>query len=578
MRKIVSNNPLPIHGIKHEKLYYKWIKKNEPGLNELETQKNTRFHIEPKISIIVTTFNTPRQYLIEMIDSVINQTYSNWELCLAVVGAGREIQIHKMLETYAKKDNRIQVKFLSENKGIAKNANEALSLATGDFAALLDHNDTLAPFALFEIVKVINEHPDVNFIYSDEDMITENGKKRVLPHFKPDWSPDTLRSYNYITHFTVIKQGLLGKIRGFREGYDGSQDYDLMLRATENVKEIIHIAKILYHHRVPNNSDVGNMHAKSDSRESAKKALEDHIKRTGLKGRVEDGLFLFSYKINYTIDAVPRVSIIIPNKDNAGDLEKCIKAILGKSTYRNFEIIIIENGSSDEKTFRLYDELTKLNNVRLIEWNKPFNYSMINNFAVNSSEGDVLLFCNNDTEVINHDWIERMLEHALRKEVGAVGAKLYYPSNTIQHAGIILGVGIIAGHSHKYFPQESNGYFGRLKVVQNLSAVTGACLMIRKNVFEELEGFDERFVLAFNDVDLCLKLRDKGYLIIFTPYAELYHHESKTRGDDNTLKKQIKFRVEIKIFQDKWRHILELGDPYYSPNLTLLREDFSIKI
>jgi len=576
--KITNNNPLPTRGINHESLYYKWIKKNEPGLKELETQRKTRFQIKPKISIIVPTFNTSKQFLIEMIESVINQTYSNWDLCLAD-GAGKAPYIiKKTLETYAKKDNRIKVKFLSENKSVAKNSNEALSLATGNFVGLLDNGDTLAPFALFEIVKVINENPDVNFIYSDEDKISRNGKERFEPYFKPDWSPDTLRSYNYIAHFTVIKHGLLSTIGGFREGYDGSQDYDLILRATENDKKITHIPKILYHHRICNNPDVGNMHAKITSNESAKKALDDHIKRIGLEGKVEDGLFSPSYKINYTIDNVPMISIIIPNKDNAEDLEKCVKSILCKSTYKNFEIIIVENASSEEKTFKLYDELNKLNNIKLVEWNKPFNYSMINNFAVNFSTGEVLLFCNNDTEVINPDWIERMLEHTIRKEVGAVGAKLYYPDNTIQHAGIILGVGNITGHSHKYFPQESNGYFGRLKSVQNLSAVTGACLMIRKTVFEELEGFDERFVLAFNDIDLCLKLRDKGYLIIFTPYTELYHHESKTRGYDNTLEKQKIFRIEIKNFQDKWRHMLELGDPYYSPNLTLLREDFSIRI
>ena len=575
--KITGDNPLPIRGINHEGLYYKWIKNNEPGLKELETQRKTRFQIKPKISIIVPIFNTPKQFLIEMIESVINQTYTNWELCLAD-GTSKETYIRKTLEAYAKKDNRIKVKFLSENKGIAKNSNEALSLATGNFVGLLDNGDTLAPFALFEIVKVINENPDVNFIYSDEDKISRNGKKRFEPHFKPDWSPDTLRSYNYITHFTVIKQELLDEIGWFREGYDGSENYDLILRVAETAKKIIHIPKILYHHRVSQNSVAGDPYAKLYAYKSATKALDDHIKRVDLKGTVEDGLFLSSYKINYTIDTVPMISIIIPNKDHTEDLEKCVKSILHKSTYRNFEIIIVENSSSEERTFKLYDELKKLNNIKLIEWNNPFNYSAVNNYAVKYSTGEVLLFCNNDTEVINPDWIERMLEHAQRKEVGAVGAKLYYPDNTIQHAGIILGVGNITGHSHKCFPQESNGYFGRLKSVQNLSAVTGACLMIRKNVFEEIEGFDEGFILAFNDIDLCMKLREKGYLIVFTAYSELYHHESKTRGYDNKLEKQKMFRIEIKNFQDKWKHILELGDPYYSPNLTLLREDFSIRI
>lgn len=576
-RKIANDNHFPIIGIKHEKSYCKWIKKNEPRLKELESQKKKRFQNEPRISIIVSTFNTSKQFLLEMIESVINQTYSNWELCLAD-GTSKEPYIRKILEIYAKNDNRIKVKFLSENKGIAKNSNEALSLATGNFVGLLDHGDTLALFALFEIVKIINEYPDVNIIYSDEDKNLKSGTERFEPHFKPDWSPDTLRSYNYISHLTVIKQELLDKIGWFREGYDGSEDYDLILRATEKAKRIIHIPKILYHQRVYQNSVVDNIHDKLNVYKSAKKALNDHIKRIGLKGTVEDGLFLSSFKITYTFNTTPKVSIIIPNKDNAEDLARCVKSILYKSTYRNFEIIIVENSSSEENTFKLYDELKKWNNIKLIEWNKPFNYSTVNNYAVNFSTGEVLLFVNNDTEIINADWIERMIEHAIRKEVGVVGAKLYYPDKTIQHAGIILGVGNITDHSHKHFTQESNGYFGRLKIVQNISAVTGACLMIRKDVFEELEGFDERFILAFNDTDLCMRLREKGYLILFTSYAELYHHESKTRGYDNSLEKQKSFRIEIKNFQEKWEHILKLGDPYYNLNLTLLRGDFSIKI
>lgn len=556
--------------------YQLWIEKNEPKVNELKEQKKTNFAYEPRISIIVPTFNTPKQFLTDMIESVLTQTYSNWELCIAD-GASKEPHVREILEVYTKRDARIKLNFLKDNKGIAGNSNEALSLATGDFVALLDHDDILAPFALFEIVKAINENLEVDFIYSDEDKISEDGKRRFDPHFKPDWSPDTLRSYNYITHLTVIKRMLLDKVGWFREGYDGSQDYDLILRATEQAKRITHIPKILYYWRVSQNSAAGNPYAKLYAYEAAKKALADHIKRIGLSGTGEDGLFLSSYKISYNLNIAPKISIIIPNSDHAEDLKKCVKSIMDKSTYRNFEIIIVENGSSEEKTFKLYDDLRKLENIKIITWDKSFNHSAVNNYAVNFATGEVLLFLDK-MEVISPDWIERMLEHAVRKDVGAVGAKLYYPDGTVQHAGVILKLGGLAGHSHKYFARKSFGYRGRLKIVQNLSAVAGACLMIRKDVFGEVGGFDEGYSHTFNDIDLCLKIRERGYLIIYTPYAELYHHESLSRGYEDTPEKQARFKREIEYFQKKWKDVLIKGDPYYNPNLTLDKEDFSIKI
>lgn len=572
--KLLSNDLVADDG---NDLYSVWIDKNEPKVAELEGQKKTNFNYSPKISIVVPTLNTPEQFLRNMIESVIAQTYSKWELCIAD-GGSTAFGVKEILREYMGKDDRIKVKLLPENKGIAGNSNEALFLATGDFIALLDHDDTLAPFALFEIVKAINEYPDADFIYSDEDKISVDGKRRFDPFLKPAWSPDTLRSQNYICHLTVIKKGLLDKVGLFREGYDGSQDHDLILRATEQMNRIVHIPKILYHWRVNSSSAAGNISNKMYAFESGKKAIVDHLARLGISGKVEDGLFLGSYKVTYNLNHSPIISIIIPNNDHYEDIRKCIESVINRSIYKNFEIIIVENGSKDKNTFDFYRQLELYTNIKVIEWDKPFNYAAVNNFAVKHTKGEVLLFLNNDVEVITSDWLERMLEHAVRKGVGAVGAKLYYPDNTVQHAGVILGIGGIAGHSHKYYSRNSHGYFNRLGIIQNLSAVTGACLMIKRKVFDEIQGFDEGYSHAFNDVDMCMKIREKGYLIIFTPYAELYHYESKTRGVEDTQEKQERFRKEIELFKEKWGHILEKGDPYYNPNLTLEKEDFSISL
>jgi GT2 family glycosyltransferase len=557
--------------------YELWVTRNEPDLKELARQRRHKFKYEPLISVIIPTFNTPNRFLVAAINSVLCQTYSSWELCVAD-GGSQKTHVKRILKTFSEKDKRIKVKFLPKNKGIAENTNEALSLATGDFIALLDHDDTLAPFSFFEIIKALNENPDTDFIYSDEDKILKNRKKRFDPYFKPDWSPDTLRSHNYICHLTVIKRELLNRIGWFKGEYEGSQDYDLILRATERAEKIIHIPKILYHWRASRESAAGNTYAKLYAFESGKKALKAHIDRIGLKGTVEHGASRGVYKITYPIGLSSNISIIIPNRDEAESLERCVNSVINRSTYKNIEIIIVENGSINNSTFKLYNELEKGKNTRIIEWKKPFNYAAINNFAVPYAKGEVILFLNNDTEVRNPDWLERMLEHILRREIGAVGAKLYFGNNSIQHAGVVIGVGGVAGHPHRYFRKNSFGYMNRLKIVHNLSAVTAACLMTRRGVFEQVGGFDERFAFAFNDVDLCLKMREKGYLVIWTPYAELYHYESKTRGNEDTREKRSRFRGEIEYFRGKWKSVLEKGDPYYNPNLTLDREDFSIKI
>jgi GT2 family glycosyltransferase len=558
-------------------LYQLWVKRNEPTEKDLEKQKNHKFKYKPVISVIIPIYNTPKQFLIDAINSVLCQTYSNWELCIVDGGSQRQ-SVKETLKKFCEKDNRIKIKLLSENKGIVGNSNEALSLATGDLIAFVDHDDTLAPFSFYEVIKAVNENPDVDFIYSDEDKILRNGERRLDPHFKPDWSPDTLRSHNYICHLTVIKRDLLNRIGWFRKEYEGSQDYDLVLRASEQAGKIIHIPKILYHWRISGESASANAYAKLYAYESAKKALRDHIIRIGLNGIVEDGLFRGSYKITYPIGLSPKISIIIPNKDQAESLELCVKSVINRSTWKNLDILVVENGSVESRTFKLYDELEKSGNIRIIEWENPFNFSAINNFAVNYVKGEIILFLNNDTEVISQGWLERMLEHILRGEVGAVGAKLYYGNDSIQHAGVVIGLGGVANHPYRCFSKKSFGYMNRLKAIHNLSAVTGACLMTKRDIFEQVGGFDERFAFAFNDIDLCLKMREEGYLVVWTPYAELYHHESKTRGCDDTPEKKERIRREIEYFGSKWKRILEKGDPYYNPNLTLDKEDFSIKI
>jgi GT2 family glycosyltransferase len=556
-------------------LYKNWIEENEPSEAELSTQSSEKFQYEPKISLVVPAFNTPKRYLEDMVGSVLRQTYPNWELCIA--DGSSKFSQRETLGEYSRKDNRIKIKLLDRNKGIAGNSNEAVSMATGDYIALLDHDDKLPPFALFAVVKAVNENLNADFLYSDEDKITKKGDQRLDPNFKPDWSPDMLRSYNYICHLSVFKKSLLDKTGYFRDGYEGSQDYDLILRATEKAECIFHIPSVLYHWRISNNSVSRNRSAKMYAYESAKRALREHLLRVGLEGDIRDGLSLGSYKIMYNLVTRPRISIIIPNKDQVGYLRRCITSIIDKTSYKDYEIVIIENNSQEQDIFDYYNYISKSGNIKVIEWNNPFNYAALNNFAAGHAEGDILLFLNNDTEIINHDWLQRMSEHALRKEVGAVGAKLYFGDDTVQHGGVIVGMGGVAGHPHKHFPKTSNGYFGRLEIVQNMSAVTGACLMMRKDVFNEVGGLDEGFTHAFNDVDLCMKIRQRGYLIVWTPFAELYHYESKTRGYEDTPEKKERFKKEESLFRDKWGVILANGDPYYNPNLSLDNEHFSVR-
>ncbi len=546
-----------------------------------KAQEECNFRRNPKFSILVPLYNTPHDFLKEMIDSVLGQTYKNWELCLADGSDTKHNDVGKYCVSIAEKDERIKYVKLEENKGISDNTNECLKMATGDYIALFDHDDLLHPSALFEYVKVINDKK-ADFIYCDEATFVceeKDNYKVVLNHHKPEFSPDTLRSYNYICHFTCFARNLYEMVGGFNKEYDGSQDYDLILRLTEKAKSIVRIPQLLYFWRSHALSVASSASAKPYVVNSAERALAAHLERVGLKGTVKESYAPTTYRIKYEIKDNPLVSIIIPNKDHIDDLENCINSILALSTYKNYEIIIVENNSQEKQTFNYYKQIEKQNsNIKVVTWEqKGFNYSAINNYGAKFASGEYVLLLNNDIEVITPEWIEEMLMFAQRSDVGAVGAKLYFPDETIQHAGVILGIGGVAGHAHKNYGRTDYGYVSRAVISQNLSACTAACLLMRKDVFDKVEGLDEGFAVAFNDVDLCMKIRKAGYLIVFTPFAEFYHYESKSRGIEDSPEKVARFNGEINRFMKKWGKELEHGDPYYNPNLTLEREDFSLK-
>lgn len=563
---------------KAEKIKKKILHDKAEWVSEEETkrQQNTKFRKKVKFSILVPLYNTPEKYLTAMIDSVLQQTYSGWELCLADGSDAKHAYVGDICRKYAKKDKRILYRKLKKNGGISENTNACIEQSTGNYIGLFDHDDLLHPYALFEYMKAICEK-DADFIYSDETTFHEKPEDAYWPHHKPDYAPDTLRSYNYICHFTVFKRSLMEKVGTFRKEYDGSQDYDLILRLSEKAEHIIHIPKVLYYWRSHKESTASDISAKPYTMVTGKAAIEDHLKRIGLKGTVKDSVVPTTYKIQYEIDGNPLISIIIPNKDHIDDLSKCLNSIKEKSTWKNHEIIIVENNSTEQATFDYYDLIQKDKTIRVIKWEREFNYSAINNYGSQYAKGEYLLLLNNDVEVITPDWLEQMLMFAQRKDVGAVGAMLYYPDDTVQHAGVILGIGGVAGHSHKTFKRGEYGYASRMTIAQNLSAVTAACILMSRKAWNAVHGLDEKFAVAFNDVDLCMRIRKAGYLIVWTPYAELYHYESKSRGLEDNPEKQKRFKGEIDRFMEKWGKELAAGDPYYNPNLTLVTEDFAIK-
>lgn len=544
---------------------------------ELQRQRGVRFPQNIKFSILVPLYNTGEDYLEQMIQSVKEQTYGNWELCLADGSDNAHGDVGRICKRLAELDRRIVYRRLEKNMGISGNTNACIDMASGDYIALLDHDDMLNPAALYECMEVICGQ-GADFIYTDEIKIHKSPKDAFEPHFKPDFAPDTLRANNYICHLTVFKASLIEKAGKFRPECDGSQDFDMVLRLTEQAEKIVHIPKLLYYWRCHPNSVAESIGAKPYVIEAAHRAVSDHLRRMGLKGRVLDSVVPSMYQLAYDIEGQPLVSILIPNYEQRDALKKCLDSIYEKSTYRNFEVIVVENNSKSPEIFRYYEEIQKKwDNLRVVTWNHPFNYSAINNYAAGFASGAHLLLLNNDTEVISPDWIEQMLMYSQRGDVGAVGAKLYYPDDTIQHAGLGIGLLTVAGHLHRNFHRSHPGYMGRLIYAQNLSGVTAACVMIRRDVWDQLGGLDESFPVSFNDVDLCIRIRQAGYLIVWTPFAELYHYESKSRGENNTPEKLEFFSREIQHMLERWRPVLEAGDPYYNPNFDQNREDFAFR-
>ena len=556
--------------IEENENYRIWIKENEPNEYELEEQRKYKFEYEPKISVIVPMYNTKEKYLKELIESLIEQTYTNWELCLADGSNEKREYVDKLVN----QDKRIKYNFLGENKGIAGNSNSALELATGDYVALLDHDDILPKFSFFEIVKTINENKDAEFIYTDEDKLLEDKDKRMGPHFKPDYAPDTLMSYNYICHFSIFKKEFMDKLGGFRTEFDGSQDYDLIFRATEQANKIIHIPKILYHWRMNIDSVALSSEAKPYAYKAAKKAILAHLERIGEKGKVEDSSILGIYNVIYEVKDNPKVSIIIPNKDHKKDLERCINSILTKTTYNNYEIIVVENNSETKEISEYYNKIKNNQNIKIVRYNeKIFNYSKINNFGVKNATGEYIVLLNNDTKIITENWLEIMLGNCQRKDVGIVGAKLLYENQTVQHVGVVLGLTGIAGHINSGLEENEPGYMARNIIIQNYSAVTGAMLMISKKDYEDVNGLDENFPVAYNDIDLCLKIREKNKVIVINPNVKAYHYESKTRGYENSKEKIERLENDTRRLKRKWKDVFEKEDPYFNPNF---RKDVGI--
>lgn len=554
-----------------------------PTPEQAKKQRETTFERMVKISILVPLYNTPLKFLDEMIGSVIAQTYENWELCLADGSDHDHDEVQTRCLEYASKDKRIIYKRLEKNEGIAGNTNRCYEMATGEYIGLFDHDDILHPAALYEYVKVINEQ-GADYIYCDETTFKGDSIDNMITlHFKPDFAPDNLRANNYICHFSVFSRELLEGTELFRSGFDGSQDHDMILRLTANAKKIVHVPKLLYYWRSHKASVASDISAKPYAIAAAKGAVADHLTRSGFKNfeikstRAFDTIF----EIKYEICSEDKISILIPNKDHIDDLRRCIDSIRERTTYDNYEIIVIENNSEQQETFAYYKTIEEQENITVVTYKGEFNYSRINNFGAKYATGKYLLLLNNDTQVITMNWLEAMLMYAQRSDVGAVGAKLYYGDRTIQHAGVVIGLGAhrTAGHTHYKINYDNLGYMGKLCYAQNVSAVTGACLMVKKSLFDELGGLDEDFRVALNDVDFCLRLREKGYLNVFTPFAELYHFESASRGIDVMDEAKAKrYEEESALFRDRWKELIEKGDPYYNPNFSLDHSDYSLRV
>ena len=554
-----------------------------PKPEEVKRQQNTRFSKPIILSILMPLYNTPEKFLRQAIESVIMQTYPGWELCLADGSDAEHAEVEQICKEYMARDRRIRYRKLKKNEGISGNTNACLDMAAGDFIALFDHDDVLHPCVLFEYMKAICDQ-GADYIYCDE--ATFRGKETIddmiTLHFKPDYAPDNLRANNYICHFSAFDRKLLECMPLFRSEFDGSQDHDMILRLTAKAKCVTHVPKLLYYWRSHAGSVASDINAKRYAIEAAKGAVADSLRQQGFENFEITSTKAFEtiFRIKYEILGNPKVSIVIPNKDHLGDLQRCITSILDKTTYDNYEIIVVENNSTTDEIYEYYKKIQEYDNVRVITYEDDFNYSKINNLGVENAQGEYILLLNNDTKVITLDWIEELLMYAQREDVGAVGAKLYYEDMTIQHAGVVLGLGAhrTAGHSHYRVSSNNLGYMGRLCYAQNVMAVTGACLMMKKSLYTELGGLDENFAVSLNDVDLCVRAWKEGYVNVFTPFAELYHYESVSRGLDDSGEKAARYDRESEAFRTKWKELLVKGDPYYNVNFSLDRSDFALKL
>lgn len=592
-----------IHKIGYKKREYQAMKQfgtdSFPTPEQAAAESAVVFPRMVKISILVPLWNNKEEFQREMLDSVMNQTYQNWELCLADGSDDAHSYMGEICQEYvAKSGGRIVYKKLEKNTGIAGNTNACLTMATGEYIGLLDQDDILHPSVLFEYVKAINEQ-GADYIYCDETTFKSGDINKMLTmHFKPDYAPDNLRANNYICHFSVFSRELLDGTELFRPKFDGSQDHDMILRLTDNAKRIVHVPRLMYYWRSHAGSVASGIDAKPYAIASAKGAVSEHLRKHGFDHFQISSTRAFEtiFRIRYQIIGNPRISIVIANKDHVEDLRRCVTSILEKSTWDNYEIIIVENNSETAEIKKYYTELLGCDYdpkapvlqsskptgpvIKIVNFQGKFNYSAVNNLGVTYADGEYILLLNNDTEVITVNWMEELLMYAQREDVGAVGAKLYYGDRTIQHAGVVLGLGAhrTAGHSHYKQSRENLGYMGRLCYAQNVSAVTGACLMVKKSLFDEVGGLEESFAISLNDVDFCLKLRAKNLLNVFTPFCELYHYESISRGLDDQGEKAERYNRESQQFREKWKEVLEKGDPYYNVNFSLDRSDFSLKI
>ncbi len=560
--------------------YQKWLVGNYPKSAEIKKMKQACLAkaYQPLISLIVPVYNPDEDFLRQAIESILEQAYTNWELCLADDCSSKP-HVKSVLEEYARQDDRIKVVYRAKNGHICRTSNSALELATGEYIALLDHDDLLPPHALAKVVELLNEHPEADFIYSDEDKVDEQNIHKD-PFFKPDWCPDSFLARMYTCHLGIYRRSLVTEVGNFRVGFEGSQDYDLVLRVTEKTDKIFHIPDVLYHWRIHRQSTAATSDAKPYAANAAQKALTEAIERRGEPGKITTrSNFPGVYTVRYQIKEPKLVSIIIPTKDLASTLDVCLKSIFTQTTYPNYEVVVIDNGSTEAETFKCLQFWHQQQPKRFSchAYNVPFNYSEINNYAVKKAQGDYLLFLNNDTQVITPDWLEGMVEQAQRPSIGAVGSLLLYPDDTIQHAGVVLGVGGVAGHSHKHLHVSQPGYISQAASTNNYSAVTAACLMCRREVFAAVGGFEEQLAIAFNDVDLCLKIASRGYRNIYLPHVVLYHYESKSRGYENTPEKQMRFAGEINYMKEKWQQICD-RDPCYNPHLTKNHEDYSLNV